>query len=402
MHLDTRPERHRIVIIGGGTAGLTVAARLRRAGEADVALIEPSPVHYYQPLWTLVGGGRAPMKATVRPEVSVLPKGVRWIQDAAQGVDPEAKRVELSGGASVAYDALVVAPGIQCDWDAVPGVADTLGRGGVSSNYRPDLAPRTWELVEPLRGGTAVFTAPAGPIKCGGAPQKIAYLAADWWRRQGVLRDVQVILALPGAKLFGVPEFEAVLGQVVERYGIDLRLQTELVEVDPGQREVILADHAAGTKQRVRYDLLHVTPPMSAPDWIKRSPLAGDDAKGWVSVDRATLAHTRWPEVFALGDVTDTPNAKTGAAVRKQAPVVVENLRAALAGNALTARYDGYGSCPFVTARNRVLLAEFDYTNRPTPSIPLIDTARERYDMWLLKRYGLPFLYWNLMLRGLA
>jgi sulfide:quinone oxidoreductase len=327
---------------------------------------------------------------------------VTWLQDAAVAVDADERQVELSSGRAVGYDSLVVAPGIQLDWDPIPGLADALGRHGVSSNYRPDLAPRTWELIKPLRSGTAIFTAPAGAFKCGGAPQKIAYLAADWWRTQQVLRDIDVIMVLPTPKLFGVPEFAAVLDAVVDRYGIDVRLETELTALDGEQREATLVDHRSGTKQNVPYDMIHVTPPQSAPHWVKHSPLAGDDPKGWVSVDRHTLQHTRYPTVFALGDVTDTPNAKTGAAVRKQAPVVVENLLAALEGRSLDARYEGYGSCPFVTARNRMVLAEFDYSGRPTPSIPFINTQKERYDMWLLKRYGLPFLYWHLMLRGLA
>jgi sulfide:quinone oxidoreductase len=338
----------------------------------------------------------------VRPEIRVIPKGVTWLQDAAVAIDADNRQVEVSSGRTVGYDALVVAPGIQLDWDTIPGLADGLGQRGVSSNYRPDLAPRTWEYIEPLRGGTAIFTAPAGVFKCGGAPQKIAYLAADWWRTQNVLRDINVIMVLPTPKIFGVPEFATVLEGVVDRYGIDLRLETELTALDGDQREATLVDHRSGTKQNVPYDIIHVTPPQSAPDWVKHGPLAGDDPKGWVSVDRHTLQHTRYPTVFALGDVTDTPNSKTGAAVRKQAPVVVDNLLAALDDRPLEARYDGYGSCPFVTARNRMMLAEFDYSGRPTPSIPLIDTQKERYDMWLLKRYGLPFLYWHLMLRGLA
>lgn len=400
--MSTNADHHRILIIGGGAAGISVAARLRRRGQTDIAIVEPSPVHHYQPLWTLVGGGRARMAETVRPEIKVMPKGVTWLQGAAVAIDADNREVEVASGRTVGYDSLVVAPGIQLDWDTIPGLAHAIGQHGVSSIYRPDLAPLTWEYIKPLQAGTAIFTAPAGVFKCGGAPQKIAYLAADWWRTQQVLQDINVIMVLPTPKIFGVPEFASVLEGVVDRYGIDLRLETELTALDGDQREATLVDHRSGTKQTVPYDIIHVTPPQSAPDWVKHSPLAGDDPKGWVSVDRHTLQHSRFPNVFALGDVTDTPNSKTGAAVRKQAPVVVDNLLAALDGRPLDARYEGYGSCPFVTARKRMLLAEFDYSGRPTPSIPVINTQKERYDMWLLKRYGLPFLYWHLMLRGVA
>lgn len=395
--------RHRIVVIGGGTAGVTVAARLRRAGEDDVAVVEPSPTHWYQPLWTLVGSGQARLEDTARPQARVMPRGVRWVQDRVVGIDPDAQTVSIAAGADVGYDFLVVAPGIHLDWDGVTGLGEALGRSGVTSNYRGDLAPYTWELVRGMRGGTAVFTAPSTPIKCGGAPQKAAFLAADWWLRQGVLGDTRIVLVIPGTAIFGVPELRQVLERVIERYGIEVWLEHELVEVDGEGGEAVIVDHASSGKQRVPFDLLHVVPPQRAPDVVRAGGLAAPgDPFGWVEADRTTLQHPRYPNVFSLGDAAGLPASKTGAAVRKQAPVVVENLLAAASGHRLAARYDGYSSCPFLTARHRVLLAEFDYSLRPHKTVPLVDTAKERYDMWLLKRYGLPFLYWNLMLRGLA
>lgn len=398
-------RRHRIVIVGGGAAGITVAARLRRAGERDIAVVEPSDVHYYQPLWTLVGGGRAPSAESARPQASVIPGGVEWIKDRAVEIDPDTRSVGLEGGGSVGYDFLVVCPGLALDWDRLPGSAETLGRNGVSSNYQFDLAPKTWEFLKGMRSGTAVFTMPSGPIKCAGAPQKIAYLAADWWRQQGVLSGIKVVLILPTPKMFGVPEFSDVLEKVAARYGIDVRLEHEVVEVNPDAKELVVANRQAGSDEKftIGYDVAHLVPPQSAPEWIKHGPLA-DPANpgGYVEIDKNTLRHTRYPEIFGLGDAGSSPNSKTAAAVRKQAPVVVANLRAVMAGREPPASYDGYASCPLTTSRNRMLLAEFDYTMRPHPTIPLINTQKERYDMWLVKRYGLPFLYWNLMVKGLA
>lgn len=392
---------HRIVIVGGGTAGIAVAARLTNFDEPDIAVIDPSDKHYYQPLWTLVGGGQAKVRSTVRDQSSLIPPGVEWIRRAAVGVDPDAKRVTLDDGTMVDYEVLVVCPGIQLDWDQVPGLTDTLGRNGVSSNYRVDLAPKMWGMIKNLRRGTAVFTMPSGPIKCAGAPQKIAYLAADHWRKEGVLRDIRVILALPTPGMFGIPEFARVLEQVVDRYGIEVRFQTELAEVDPEGRQVVLSDIEGDTKEAVEYDLVHAVPPQSAPDWLKKSPLAvPGDPRGWVDVDKNTLQHNRYPDIFALGDAGSTPNSKTGAAIRKQAPVVVQNVIDQLRGNEINRHYDGYASCPIVTARNKMLLAEFDYTMRPYKTVPLIDTQKERTDMWLLKRYGLPFMYWNVLMKG--
>lgn len=396
-------RHHRIVIIGGGTAGISVAARLRRAGERDVAVLDPSDRHYYQPLWTLVGGGRAPLKESIRPQASVMPKGVEWIRRAAVAVDPEAREVTLDDGGTVSYDHLVVCPGIQLDWDRVPGLEAGLGKDGLSSNYLPHTAPRTWDFIRGTRSGSAVFSMPTGAIKCGGAPQKIAYLAADYWRQAGVLGRIDVHLVIPGAAIFGVPEFARVLDGVVRRYGIKVHYGSEVTEVRPDAREVAVTDLGTGGTTTLPYDVAHLVPPQSAPDWIKRSPLAGaDDPAGYVEIDKHTMRHVRYPNVWALGDAGSSPNSKTGAAVRKQAPVLVENLLATVNGREPTAAYQGYSSCPLTTARNKMLLAEFDYSGRPTPSIPVIDTIRERTDMWHLKRRGLPFLYWNLMLRGLA
>lgn len=394
---------YRTVIVGGGTAGISVAARLRKAGETSVAIIDPAIEHAYQPLWTLVGGGRAPLAESLRSQANVIPKGVRWLQQRAEAIDPDRQSVTLDSGDEVTYDYLVVAPGIQLDWDRLPGASDALGHGGVSTNYEAKFAPKTWDFIRRMRSGTAVFTMPSGPFKCAGAPQKIAYLAADYWRSQGVLDAIEVVLVLPTPTLFGVPEFAKVLTEVVKRYGITVHLDTEATRVDPDASEITITPVGGGDETTLGYDLAHLVPPQSAPDWIKASPLTDpDDPNGYVEIDQFTLGHVRYPNVFSLGDAGSSPNSKTGAAVRKQAPTVVENLLATMKDKAPTASYDGYSSCPVTTARNRMLLTEFDYTMTPHPTLPIIDTQKERYDMWLFKRYGLPFMYWNLMLKGRA
>ncbi|MET7378363.1 FAD/NAD(P)-binding oxidoreductase [Streptomyces sp. NPDC005526] len=398
---ETIAGRHRVVVIGGGSAGISVSARLRRAGVTDITLVEPSDSHWYQPLWTLVGGGQATLRSTRRAEASVIPDGVRWIRRHALGVDPEARTVQLSGGDELAYEHLVMAPGLQLDWGAVPGLAEAVGHDRVSSNYAPEYAPRTWELIKGMRSGTAIFTHPATPLKCGGAPQKIAYLAADYWRRHKVLDRIRIILVIPDTALFKVPEWNHTLERVADGYGIEVRLRSEMTAVDGERREVVLTDHANGTRETVPYDLLHAVPPQSAPDWVKASPLADPASPlGFVAADKHTLQHPRYPEVFALGDVANLPTSKTGAAVRKQAPVVAGNLLDVMNGRTPTRRYDGYTSCPLVTARDRMLLAEFDYDLKPSPTFPLIDTFKARRDMWVFKRYVLPPVYWHGMLTG--
>lgn len=394
---------HRVVIVGGGAAGLTVASRLKRKKVADLAIIEPSETHDYQPLWTLVGGGATKVEKTRRSQASVMPKGVAWIHEAAAGFEPEERTVVTGDGSRIGYDVLIVAPGIQLDWDAIPGVTDTLGRDGVSSNYRFDLAPKTWENIRATTSGTAVFTMPSGPIKCAGAPQKIAYLACDHWRKEGVLDKIDVHLVLPTPRSFGVPAFADALDEVIADYGINVHYLSELTSVDPDARTTTFSPVADGGESfTLPYDMLHVVPHQSAPDWVKSSPLATSEPTGYVEVDKHTHQHVRHPEVFALGDAGSTPNSKTAAAVRKQAPVVAQHVADHLAGTPLSKSYDGYASCPLTTSRHHMLLAEFDYSMAPAPTFPIIDLTKPRRDMWLVKKYGLPALYWNFMLKGLA
>ena len=397
-------DHHRIVILGGGTAGIITANLLRRAGQQDIAIIEPSTRHFYQPLWTLVGGGVVRKETTARSEADYIPRGVRWIQDRVMEVDPERQAIRTKSGGTVSYDFLVVAVGIQLNWDAIPGLKRAIERGDASSNYDYELAPKTWNLIKNFKGGTALFHMPGTPIKCPGAPQKIMYLAAHHFRRSGISRDARVIYGSGTGSIYGAKEYAAVLDRVVERYGIDARYNHELVEILAEKKEAVFQIKNGAEDQRVTipYDILHAVPPQTAPDFIRQSALADPDKpqEGWVKVNKHTLQHVNFPNVFALGDVAGTPNSKTGAAVAHQAPVVAANLLAMLRGKEPATQYDGYIACPIVTAYGRMLLCELDYSGKPAPRIPVIDTFKERYDMWLLKKYGLPWLYWNVLLPG--
>ncbi len=399
----TTTAKHKILIVGGGTAGITVAARLLRKGETDVAVIEPADQHYYQAMWTLVGGGRADVNSTERSEASVMPKKATWIRNSAVAFDPDNNVVECADGARYAYDALIVCPGIQLDWAATEGLSDAMTKPGVASNYGFDLAPKTWELIRNTRSGTAVFMMPSGPIKCAGAPQKIAYLAADHWRKAGVLNNIDIHLVLPTPRTFGIPAIADSLDKVAAAYGINVHTESEITGIDADSRKVTISTLGpSGTPGTLDFDMLHAVPRQSAPDWIKTSPLATGETTGYVEVDKHTHQHVRYPNVFALGDAGSTPNSKTGAAIRKQAPVVVENVLAQLAGRPLTGSYTGYASCPIVTSGHDMLLAEFDYAFNVTPTFPGLNPVVPHRAYWYLKRYGLPFMYWNLMLKGLA
>lgn len=389
-----------IVIVGGGTAGISVAARLASQPQAPkITLIEPSSTHYYQPLWTLVGGGVFPKESTAKPMASVIPPGVTWRQDAVAEFVPDKNEVVLKSGERVSYDQLVVAAGIQLDWHKIKGIKETLGKDGLCSNYSYDTVDSTWQALKGFSGGKAIFTFPAGSIKCAGAPQKIMWLAEHHLVKQGLRQKSEVIYASGTAAIFGVAKYRAALERLVEQRHITTHFRRNLIEVRAKSKEAIFEDLDGGKELTLKYDMMHITPPQSAPDFIKKSPLA--DANGWVEVDKFTTQHVRYPNVFSLGDCSSLPTSKTGAAVRKEAPVLVENLLAYIQGKTLTASYDGYASCPLVTGYGRLILAEFDYNGQPCESFPF-DQAQERYSMYALKAYGLPELYWNGMLKGLA
>jgi sulfide:quinone oxidoreductase len=394
-------EHHEVVVLGGGTAGITVAARLRNAeNPPEVVIVEPSEKHWYQPLWTLVGGGVFPKEESQRNEADFIPDGVEWIKDHVAGFDPDAKQVTLQSGKVLSYDQLVVALGLQIDWSKIPGLEEALARpdSGVSSNYSYENAEKTWRNIQSFRGGTALFTQPDTPVKCGGAPQKIMYLAEDHWRRSGIRDACTIAFCNAKGGIFSVPKYAKTLTRICDERGIERRFLRDLKEIRVEAKEAVFKRMGddAGDDVVMKYDMMHVTPPMGPLDVTKGSALG---AAGWIEVDKHTLQHVTYPDVFALGDCSNLPTSKTGAAIRKQAPTLVENLLAHRAGKPLTGRYDGYTSCPLVTGYGRLVLAEFDYESNPAESFPF-DQSQERYSMYALKAYGLPRMYWHGMLRG--
>lgn len=438
-------EKYDVVVIGGGTGGIMVAAQLLRARKSlQVAIIEPSETHHYQPAWTLVGAGLMSKKATERREKRQIPKGANWIKDRVADIIPESNQVILQSGEAVTYEFLVVAAGIQMNLHAIEGLKEAMGNDEVCSNY---IDPEyTWQVLRGLKGGKALFTQPTGPLKCPGAPQKIMYLAADYFEREN--RDVQVSFITPGTVIFGTEPFKTELERYLEKYDIPHRFGYKLVKIDGDRKEAhyeriqlpndredhIHNDHGnraggmmyhtaqpeirtaesngmasklpEGTRFVFKYDMLHVAPPQSAPGWFQKTALANPDGPnaGWMAVYEHTLQSRMFANVFGVGDITDLPTARTGAAIRKQAPVIVDNLLRVMDGQKADMEgYDGYSSCPLVVAHNRMLLAEFKYGNERS-SDPLLskflNTGKASYPMWLMKRYGLPFLYWNAMLKG--
>jgi sulfide:quinone oxidoreductase len=397
-------RRHRVLIVGGGSAGVTVAAQLLRARPGlDVAILEPASIHTYQSGWILAGAGLLPYAQTERPEADVIPAGAVWIKDSAASFEPEARRVITATGATLSYEVLVVATGLKLDWSRIRGLPEALGSRGVISTYsRPHLAA-SWQAIRDFRGGTALFTHPDTPIKCGGAPQKVMYLADDIFQASsGVGVNARVIFCSAQAQLYPVEAYNATVERVVARRGIETRLLHNLIEVRADERVAVFAVKGEGGEPRreeIPYDLLHVVPPMAAPDGIAASPLAIAGPGGWVEVDRLTCQHKRYSDVFALGDVSSLPTAKSLAAVRGQAPVLVANLLDQIDGRPLLAHYDGYTACPLITSFHDVVMAEFDYSLQPVSSF-LVDPTKERWSMFLVETRVFPWVYWHRVLKG--
>jgi len=329
-----------------------------------------------------------------------MPKQANWLQAAVTAIDPDKRQLTLNDQRTVSYQNLIVCPGLRLAWEKVEGLQESLGQHGVTSNYSYQHAQYTWDQVQKLRDGRALFTQPAMPIKCAGAPQKALYLSCDYWRKSAVLKDINVEFNLAGAALFGVPTFVPPLMKYIEQYDAQLAFNSNLVKVDgPAKTAWFEVKDADGNVSRVAktFDLLHVVPPQVAPDFIAQSPLA--DAGGWCEVDPHSLQHPRYPEVFALGDICGTSNAKTAAAVRKQVVVVAQNLLAARKQQPLPLKYDGYGSCPLTVEKGKVILAEFGYGGKLLPTFPLDPTVARR-SAWWLKATLLPWFYCHGMLKG--
>ncbi|SOE23018.1 sulfide:quinone oxidoreductase [Spirosomataceae bacterium TFI 002] len=415
-------KKHTVLIIGGGTAGIMVGAQLLKINSnLDIAIIEPADKHYYQPAWTLVGAGAYDYRKTSKPMADVMPKGVTWIKEYAKSFDPENNNVTTEKGSVISYDFLVVAPGLVMAPELIEGLPEALEKGVVCSNYTDPQY--TWEQLQKFKGGNAVFTQPTTPIKCGGAPQKIAYLAADSFRKRGILDKSNVIFATPGSVIFGVKQVADTLHQVIDRYGIHFKPFYAPFKID-SEKKIVYFKHTAtgenmcvinegndiGEKMtgesviEVPFDFLHLAPPQTAPKFVKESSLVND--AGWLDVDHNSMQHNKYPNIFGLGDVAALPTAKTGAAIRKQVPIVVENLVAMINGQApANSSYNGYSSCPLVTGYGKMVLAEFDYKNNFTPDPKLkqmlvFDSSKEHWRLWMLKKYGLPYLYWNKMMKG--
>ncbi|EDW68673.1 sulfide:quinone oxidoreductase, mitochondrial [Drosophila virilis] len=406
-HLSASQALHdkhdcKVLVVGGGSGGCAMAAKLSsRLGRNKVIVVEPADKHYYQPMFTLIGGGMKRLEHSYKPMSQVLPKKAKWVREAAIEFDPDSNTVKTTGGNTIKYDMLLIATGLQLNYNKIPGLEEALAipNGKVSSIYSPMYVDRVYDCLRNIKDGNAIFTYPSSPVKCPGAPQKIVYISEHYFRKMGKRDKINVIYNTALPVLFGVKHYADALWPIVKKRNITVNTRRNLIEVKPGQ-DIAVFENLDNPAERFeeKYSMLHAVPPMSAPEALTRCKQLINEA-GFVSVDQSTLQHTKYKNVFAIGDSSGSPNSKTAASAAAQSPVVFRNMIAALNGKPLRDVYDGYASCPLVTGYNSVILAEFDYSLTPLETFPVAQN-KERYSMFIMKKDLMPLLYWKLMLPG--
>ena len=388
-------EHHEVVIVGGGNAGISLAARLLRDGARDVAVVESESVHRYRPLLNYVGAGEATMASLERPAAAVMPDGCTWIQDRVVAVDANAPSVLTRDGRRIGCTTLVLCPGLEEDWDATPGLAESYAAGWAGSTFVVESAPRVWPALRDLARGRVVFTMPPEPAPCGATALKPLFMACDHWRRTGVLQHLDVNLVLPGPSPLGVPKADLLLEQTLASYGVRVLRDARVADLDARRIRVTTPE---GDHELDDVSYAHVVPHYRAPSWVAESGLADATEAGLVDVDPGTLRHRRHPAVWSLGDVADLGIRPSGGALRKQVAVLAHNIAAT--DTAPLEHYDGYTVMPITVARHQLMLVEVDRDGRPAPTVPFPDLVRPRRATWVADRYALPVTYFRRILRG--
>ncbi|XP_046890935.1 sulfide:quinone oxidoreductase, mitochondrial isoform X1 [Hypomesus transpacificus] len=404
LHLHTSSnacskEHYKMLVLGGGSAGITMGARMKRKfGAKNVAIVEPSEMHYYQPIWTLVGAGAKTLGSSGRTTASVMPSGIKWVKSSVQEINPDTNTVRTDNGVEITYDYLIVALGLELHFDKIKGLPEGFEYSKIGSNYSVKTVEKTWNALQNFKEGNAIFSFPNTPVKCAGAPQKIMYLTDAYLRKTGRRENATVIYNTSLPVLFGIKKYADTLWEIVKRRDLQVNLRQNLIEVRADKQEAVFENlDKPGETKVFEYEMLHVTPPMGPIAVLKGSSLS--DASGWLDVDKDNLQHKKYPNVFGIGDCTNLPTAKTGAAVAAQSSVLDRTITKVLEKEKPDKKYDGYTSCPLVTSYNTVVLAEFDYNGQPLETFP-IDQSKERQSMYHMKADVMPHLYWHGLLKG--
>ncbi|XP_051976157.1 sulfide:quinone oxidoreductase, mitochondrial-like [Xyrauchen texanus] len=393
-------DHYKVLVLGGGSGGIAMAARMKRkVGAENVAIVEPSEMHYYQPIWTLVGAGAKNVASSGRSTASVIPSGVMWVKSKVAEFDSQNNTVWMDSGKKISYDYLIVALGLELHYEKIKGLPEGFEHPKIGSNYSLQTVEKTWNALKNFKEGNAVFTFPNTPVKCGGAPQKIMYLSDAFLRKTGKRSKANIIFNTALPVLFGVKKYADALWEIVKSRDLNVNLRQNLIEVRGDKQEAVFENlDKPGETNVLEYELLHVTPPMGPPPVLKGSSL--EDAGGWLDINKDTLQHMKYSNVFGIGDCTNLPTSKTAAAVAAQSAVLDRTVSRILKKQKPDKIYNGYTSCPLVTSYNTVILAEFDYDGQPLETFP-VDQSKESRIMYHMKADVMPHLYWHGLLKGI-
>ncbi|XP_034060863.1 sulfide:quinone oxidoreductase, mitochondrial isoform X1 [Gymnodraco acuticeps] len=393
-------QHYKMLVLGGGSGGISMSARMKRMfGAGNVAVVEPSEMHYYQPIWTLVGAGAKTLTSSGRSTASVMPSGVKWVKSKVQEINPDKNTVLTDDGTEISYEYLIVALGLQLHFEKIKGLPEGFDHPKIGSNYSVETVGKTWKALQDFKEGNAVFTFPNTPVKCAGAPQKIMYLTDAYLRKTGKRAKANIIYNTSLPVLFGIKKYADSLWEIVKQRDLQINMRQNLIEVRADKQEAVFENlDKPGETKVFQYEMLHVTPPMGPNLVVKGSQLA--DEVGWLDISKDNLQHNRYPNVFGIGDCTNLPTAKTGAAVAAQSAILNRTISRVVKNEKPDRTYDGYTSCPLVTSYNTVILAEFDYNGQPLETFP-VNQAKESRIMYHMKADVMPHLYWHGLLRGL-
>lgn len=396
---------HDILIVGGGTAGINVAQQLKQIYEErgsevpGISIIDKSKLHHYQPGWTLVGAGLKDKSEMNSPMSETIPQHAKHVDAFVSSLNAEENTLLTDDGATHSYKSLILCPGIKLNYDAVEGLREAMGKNGVATIYDFDQCDKVWSNIKDLTKGTALFTQPKGDVKCAGAPQKIMWMAEDYWNKAGRRGDINIEFSTALPKMFGIQKYSDILKGLTESRNVTPNFETVLTKVD-GKQKIAEFTTASGEKLQKKYDFLHATVPMAPHDFIKSSSVA--NAAGHVAVDDKTLRSTKFPNVWSLGDASSLPTSKTAAAVMSQTPILVHNFYNANHGKELTALYDGYTSCPLLVGYGKLILAEFGYGGEIKESFAKFGADQGVPSRWAyhLKKDFFPAVYFSLFTKG--
>lgn len=392
----------KLLVLGAGTAGAMVANRLSRMLNLDewqITMVDPDPVHYYQAGYLFIPFGVYGKKDVVKPKNAFVPPRAKLIQAAVEIIEPDQNRVKLSNGETLSYDFLVIATGTDIHPEETPGLAEHEWGKSIHTFYSCDGAVALAEKLRTWEGGRLVVNVVENPIKCPVAPLEFLMMA-DWYFHQRGIRDrVQLIFATPLSGAFTKPLASKMLGDMLDKKGVQVEADYMIERVDPDAKKIISYD-----EREVDYDLLVSIPLNKGADVVGKSGLG--DELNYSPVNPNTFLSEKFANIFVLGDASNAPTSKAGSVAHYAVDLFSENFMRYTEGKELEPNFDGHANCFIESGYGKGVLIDFNYNTEPlTGKFPLpvvgpFPLLKES----VLNHWGklaFRYMYWNILLKGL-